>query len=202
MFDFEDWIEKFQGEYSQTGVAFNDAEGYGITIELSSSNWKVIGIHHLSPDENNGNHNVFVEVLCKQNDREAFKAIHWTWQGKQNHEAAPDVFAGQKPLNELVDIPLNLGMIVSVWPHLGERVVGLSSDHPDEASGNTIGHHSFFVCFQEIENGIITPEPEPEPDLPDTPGTNTKVIIEMSLDYLNTLQPDEQDNITFKIGEN
>ena len=147
MFDFEDWIEKFQERYSKTGIAYNDAIDYGVVIQLSSSNWKVIGIHHLLPHENNGNHNVFVEVLCKQNDREAFKAIHWTWEGRQNHEAAPDVFAGQKPLNELVDIPLNFGMIVSVWPHLGEKVLGLSSDHPDEATGNTIGHHSFFISF-------------------------------------------------------
>lgn len=203
MFNFQEWTKTFQDYYAQNGIAYNDAANYNVIVQLDNSNWKVIGIHHLLPDENNGNHNVYVEVLCKQNERNNQKVIHWTWKGRRSDEAAPDIWAGQKPSNELVNIPLNLGMIVSVWPHLGEKVLGLSSNHSDEAVGNTIGHHSFFVCFQEIDGDISFPDPLPEPKpLPEPPSTNTNVIIEVKLDYLNSLSPNDQGDIILKIGEN
>lgn len=206
MFDFNQWVETFQAYYRQHGKAHNDA-GNMISlddppnrveiVEENTTPWKVIGIHHLTPDENRGNRNVYIEVLCKQNEREVFKAIHWTWQGRRPNEAAPDIFAGQKPLNELVNLPLNLGMIVSVWPHLGEIVTGLSSYHPDETSGNTIGHHSFFVCFQEVnEDDGQLPEPEPEPI-----EIYASIRVVANLDWLKSLPVDDEDNITFTVGD-
>jgi len=151
MFDFQLWIKTFQ-DHRRQGQFYNDAASYGVYVKaIENPLWSVLGIHHLSPDENKGNHNVYLEMLCKQNERDGFRAIHWTWEGRRPDEAAPDTFAGQKPHNELVDIPLNLGMIVSVWTQASGIVEGLSSNHPDEESGNAIGHHSFFVCFQEID---------------------------------------------------
>jgi hypothetical protein len=209
MFNFKEWITTFQNHYSEHGEAYNDSVSLGAQIKPATINdividntfkvWKAIGIHHLSPYENKGGHNVYVEVLCKQNEREGFKAIHWTWEGRQPHEPAPDVFAGQKPHNELVDIPLNLGMVVSVWPHLGERVTGLSSNHPDEPipSGekwNTIGHHSFFICFQEIEDGAAPPSPDPEPE-----PANAIIRVSANIDWLNTLPVDNQGNVNFEV---
>ncbi len=189
MFDFPGWIETFKEYYRQRGAVYNDA--YGMIslddptnrIEVLASDtllWKVLGIHHLTPDENQGNHNIYVEMLCKQNEREAFRAIHWTWQGRRPDENAPDIFAGQKPLNELVNIPLNLGMIVSVWPHLGEMARGFSSNHPDaDEDGNTIGHHSFFVCFQEVDPDAPPSDPDPDPD-PDPPTQGAVLLIKKS----------------------
>ncbi len=172
MFNFQDWIEIFKDHYQEHNEAYNDTIDmvsfddplYQILIEKPQNPiWRVSGIHHLSPAENRGNHNVFIEMLCKQDEREGFRAIHWTWIGRQLNEPAHDVFAGQKPLNELVDLPLNLGMIVSVWTNGSEIVKGLSSNYPDEMDGNSIGHHSFFICFQEID--FDEPDPEPEPPI-------------------------------------
>lgn len=172
MFNFQDWIVTFKGHYQEHGIAYNDTVDmislddplYQISIQRPQNPiWRVLGIHHLSPNENRGNHNVYIEMLCKQDEREGFRAIHWTWIGRQLNQPAPDVFAGQKPLNELVDLPLNLGMIVSIWSNGSEIVNGLSSNYPDEMDGNSIGHHSFFICFQEINFD----EPDPDPDLPD-----------------------------------
>jgi hypothetical protein len=197
MFDFQYWIDYFKEYYRDNSVIYNDAESYGVIIQSAANlDWKVLGVHHLTPDENKGNHNVYIEVLCKQNEREGFRAIHWTWEGRQPNESAPDVFAGQKPLNELVNIPINVGMVVSVWPHLGETVLNLRSDHPDEETGNTFGHHSFFVCFQEVDaDGGQLPEPDPEP-------ANATIEISANIDWLNTLPIDSQGNITFTITGN
>ncbi len=183
LFDFQDWIEVFKTQYREHNIAYNDTvdmvsfddPSYQIIIEKPQNPiWRVLGIHHLSPEENRGNHNIYIEILCKQDEREGFRAIHWTWIGRQLSQPAPDIFAGQKPHNELVDLPLNLGMIVSVWTNGSEIVKGLSSNYPDEMKGNTIGHHSFFICFQEID---FDP-PEPEPPIP--PEQSTVMLIRKS----------------------
>lgn len=173
MFDFQAWIKVFEVYFRENGTAYNDAADYGVRIDsFPNRTWRVLGIHHLTPEENRGLHNVYVEMLCRQNEREAFRAIHWTWQGRQLHEAAPDVFAGEKPLHELVDIPINLGMVVDVWTNGGEVAAGFSSDHPDERPGNTIGHHSYFVCFQEIGG---------EDEIEDPPGDSPEDEIVMTI---------------------
>lgn len=185
MFNFSVWIDKFKTHYQENGTAYNDAANYGVSIDSPSGRiWRVLGIHHLTPDENRGNHNVYVEMLCKQGDREAFRAIHWTWDGRREDEIASPVFAGQKPLNELVDLPLNIGMVVSVWTQGGEIARGFSSNHPDEGDGNTIGHHFFFVCFQEIDGTEPIPSPEPEPELKET-------VILIKKSWLDSQEIDE-----------
>lgn len=198
MLDFEAKIEMFKEHLAITGRIYNDAASYGVEIEsLENPLWRVLGVYHLTPDENRGNHNVFIEMLCQQGDREGFRAIHWTWQGRGPEESAPDIFAGQKPLHELVDLPLNLGMIVSVWTNGGEVAVGFSSNHPDENVGNTIGHHSFFVCFQEIGDDdpdpgpdpIPDPDPEPEPEPPKTETETASMLINKA--WFDSLTADE-----------
>ncbi len=166
MFDFQERIETFrQYRHDHGGAIYNNAAGmvsldnpsYWASIQsLDNPIWRVLGVHHLSPEENKapnedfGKHYVWIEMLCKQGDREGRRAIHWTWQGRQLDEAAPDVFAGQKPHHELVNIPLSLGMIVSVWTNGSDIVTGLSSNHPDEGPGNTIGHHSFLSVSRKL----------------------------------------------------
>jgi len=190
MFDFQQWIEKFKSHYRTTGAMYNDAFKYGITVDIPENrDWRVLGIHHLDPDENKDNHNVYVEMLCKQGDREGFRAIHWTWEGRNEvTEDAPPVFAGSKPLNELVDIPLNLGMNVSVWTNGSEIAEGFSSNHPDENEGNSIGHHSFFVCFQEMDKDAV-PLPPGEIEV------ISSVEIMVNQEYVASLSPDEDGNV-------
>lgn len=193
MFNFQAWIDVFNTHLAQHGTAYNDAESYGVSIEIPDNrDWRVLGIHHLLPDENKGNHNVFIEMLCKQGDREGFRAIHWTWEGRnENTENAPPVFAGQKPPNELVDIPLNLGMVVSVWTNGSEIAKGFSSNHPDEGNGNTVGHHSFFVCFQEIDENEPLPPIEPPKEIE----VISRVGIVVNQEYVASLEADDDGNV-------
>jgi hypothetical protein len=178
----------------QTGETYNDAVNYGVSI-VSNENrtWRVLGIHHLTPDENKGNHNVFIEVLCKQWERNNQQAIHWTWEGRKEYQSAPPVFAGQKGPDELIDLPLNLGMRLSIWTQGGEVAQGFSSNHPNEGEGNTIGHHSFFVCFQEV--GDYT-EPIPQPPTPDPEPQETVMLIKKS--WLDSQPVDDDGYIRIK----
>ncbi|MFN8456826.1 MAG: carboxypeptidase-like regulatory domain-containing protein [Anaerolineae bacterium] len=128
--------------------------------------WKVIGVHHLLPDENRSNHNVFLEALDENGQRikNPIAWAGWTWQGRRDNERA-DPVPLDKPAGEAAgNIALHDGQIVSVWINgqardgkdKSDRVENLDIIHPDEPgpSGekwNTIGHHSFYVVFQRTK---------------------------------------------------
>lgn len=125
--------------------------------------WKVIGVHHLLPDENRSNHNVFLEALDENGQRvkNPIAWAGWTWQGRRDNERA-DPVPLDKPIGEAAgNIALHDGQIASVWINgqardgkdKSDRVENLDIIHPDEPGPNgekwnTIGHHSFYVVFQ------------------------------------------------------
>jgi len=147
------------------GGTINTAVAYGVEIqpaqvEKGEQYWKVIKVHHLSPVENHGNHNVYVDLLDKDGNRIYGAKARATWQGGQG-EVTID-----KPENEP-------GTNFPLWKHqvctaegLGlpsDKVVNLHSGHPDEAGppawGNTLFHHSFYVIFQRtIKEGELPQE--------------------------------------------
>lgn len=124
--------------------------------------WKVIGIHHLLPDENRSNHNVFLEALDENGQR--IRPVAWadfTWVGRRPNEVAGPVSLDKPDAEAAGNIALHDGQVVSVWmkgitrdsQDKSDRVENLDIIHPDEPgpSGelwNTIGHHSFYVIFQ------------------------------------------------------
>ncbi len=147
------------------GGTANDAVAYGVEIqpaqvEQGQQYWRVIKVYHLSPAENHGNHNVYVDLLDEDGNRIYGAKARMTWQGGQG-EATID-----KPENEPgTNFPLwkhQVGTVEGVGLP-SDKVVNLHSGHPDEpgppAWGNTLFHHSFYVVFQrKIKDG----EPPPE----------------------------------------
>jgi len=207
--DFQSWIRKFKEHYQETGTIYNDVpvppSGLpGVTIKTPANiKWRVLGIHKLTPQENRGNHNVFIEVLCKQGDRAGFEAIHWDWAGRLGNEPPPGVvFAGQKGPDELIDLPIHVPMRINVWLQDGEEAGLFHSEWPDEDEGNTYGHHSFFVCFEEVDQSAPPPEPpgpDPEPPDPEPPTTiQGKVLITVNWAWVSSLTPDADGNVTIE----
>lgn len=157
--------------------------------------WKVIGIHHLLPDENRSNHNVFLEALDEDGRR--IRPVAWadfTWVGRRPNEIAGPVPLDKPDAEAAGNIALHDGQVVSVWmkgtsrdaQDKSDRVENLDIIHPDEPgpSGelwNTIGHHSFYVIFQRTRKAadaatmattttITAPTPPPPPTpVPVTP---------------------------------
>lgn len=175
----ETWNNKFLDHLKLTGQPFNDATGYGVriepvTVQPGQKYWRCIGVHHLTPEENRGNHSVFLDALDENGNRENIW-IGWTWEGRRPDEPARPVKIDKPATEAGADIAMHAGQKVDVWaigPNLyqtiaGDKVTNLHTGHPDEAPGNTWGHHSFYVVWQWTTAGS-GPEPEP-PDPPDPP---------------------------------
>lgn len=148
----------------------NDAANYGASIVSAPAGdaWRCIGIYHLKPSENKGRHNVFVEVLDPHGDRIRLPHITWTWW----IDAPTQTRQLDKPDNEpAADITIDKGATITLQVADGlpsDSVGNLHARHNDEGSGNTWGHHSFYVVFQLKRGNVATPpvEPQKPPILP------------------------------------
>jgi hypothetical protein len=124
--------------------------------------FRCIGVHHLLSAENNGNHNIFLDVLDKNGERINGAEIAWGWEGMRDDEI-PRPAIVDKPANEAgTNISLVWGQkaFVSVKAGHSDMVSNLHIMHPDESPGNTLGHHSFYVVF------LLTDEIDPAPPEP------------------------------------
>jgi hypothetical protein len=161
--------------------------------------WRLVGIHHLSPEENVSKHNIYIEALDEQGNRikNPIAWAGWTWEGRRPNERA-DPVALDKPDSETAgDIAIHFGQKASIWlkglnrdaNDKSDRVENLHTAHPDEPLPdgrllNTIGHHSFYLVFQRTRKqtqaagppSTSTPPPPPPtpPPPPPTPPTPPK----------------------------
>jgi hypothetical protein len=178
MFNHKDYTDLF---IDSPGLYF-PASRYGLKVVQADvspgeSYWQVIGIHHLTPDQNRGNRNVFIEALDEQGKRITNPPIWagWTWEGIQPHERADPVPLDKPGSEPAGTISVGSNQKVSVWikgrsrasNDTSDRVEGLHTVHPDEPgpngeNWNSIGHHSFYVVWQRV--AVVEPEPEPEPE--------------------------------------
>lgn len=167
-------------EEEQVTEIINDAESYGVTIipaevEVGDKYWKAIKVHHLTPEENNGQLHIFLDVL-KENGTRYYGANVQGWWGAANNEQV--IATVDKPPNEPgTNIVLsNIRQVTSVAcladGYDSDVVAGMHTNHPDEGpvtgwghSGNAVGHHSFLVEFM-----LVTKTAEEETEEPTEPG--------------------------------
>ncbi len=137
------------------GDLINDAEAYGVRViqvaaEPGAVIWRVIRVHHLTPEENGGRHHIFLDVLDEEGNRIMGAQVRVTWQDGEQ------IVTIDKPANEPgANFPMWKGQICNV-EGVGlpsDRVENLHTAHPDEAPGNTLFHHSFLVVFQRTTVG-------------------------------------------------
>ena len=132
--------------------------------------WRAIYVHHLSPQENGNQHNVFVDCL----DGMGYWAnasrlkVAYTWEGRRPDEQAPPRPFEKKPPEPRAQLDLYRGQKIACWiddPTLpSDRVVGLRSDVQD-VPGNNLFHNSFVVLFQLQQGEPVEPPTEPGGDL-------------------------------------
>ena len=159
--------------------------------------WRLVGVHHLLPDENVSKHNIYIEALDEKGARikNPIAWAGWTWEGRRPNERA-DPVALDKPDSETAgDIAIHFGQKASIWikglnrdaNDKSDRVENLHTAHADEPLPdgrllNTIGHHSFYVVFQRTRKQAqatgtpstpTAPPPPPPPPPPSTPTTPT-----------------------------
>lgn len=132
------------------GEPINDAEAYGVRViqvdvPPGETFWRVIRVHHLTPEENGGRHHIFLDMLDENGQRIMGAQVRVTWEGGEQ------IVTIDKPGEEAgADFPMWKWQVCAV-EGVGlpsDRVENLHTGHPDEAPGNTLFHHSFLVIFQ------------------------------------------------------
>jgi hypothetical protein len=136
----------------------NDAEAYGVVVEEAqvepgTTYWQVRRVHHLTPDENNGRHHIYIEALTPDGKRAFQSRARITWDGGEQTVTV------DKPLPEPgTNFPMWKWQVCTV-EMLGmpsDKVRNLHTAHPDEpnpdgsTSGNTLFHHSFLIEYQQV----------------------------------------------------
>ncbi len=180
---------RFLDHVKQTGAAFNDAgPTYGVRVETANAAenetcWRVVGVHHLTPEENQFQHNVFIEALDESGARLAGPSVWagWTWEGRQPDEEARPMPLDKGANEPAGNIPMQQGQVLTIWiagmnPQArdkSDRVTHLHSAHPDERGPggelwNATFHHSFYVVFQRTRKAAASAPPPPPPPSPPT----------------------------------
>jgi hypothetical protein len=174
MFDHNSYIQQYLDNAAAGNSPINDAEEkYGVLIEPSSvspgtGHWKIIGIHHLTPDENNGKQNFYLHALFENGDPAEGFWVGWQWEGMTPGQNADPVRLDKPPAQEpMGNIALWGGMKVDAWMlgmssvnnEASDKVLKVHTGHPDEGEGNTWGHHSFFAVWQWTIKNIVSASP-------------------------------------------
>jgi len=141
----------------------NDAASYGVQIQPANAKpgalyWQAVRIHHLTPQENGGNHHIYLDVLDPAlggapGGRVEGARLRVTWDGGEQ------IVTVDKPASEPgTNFPMwkwqvcaveCLGLAEQELP--SDRVTGMHTGHPDEATGNTLFHHSFHVTYLKVQ---------------------------------------------------
>ena len=117
--------------------------------------WKIVDAHHLSGQENRGNHHLFIDMLNADGTRRSGAHCHLFSGGDPNSLLSNPpgaVLTIDKPPNEPgTNAPMfrNSFYAVEGADMPSDQATGFSSVHPDEEGGNEDGHHSFKVVFQD-----------------------------------------------------
>ena len=136
----------------------NQASRYGVNIDSmlpqdAGRYWKIRQVRHLSPEENQGRHHIFVQAHFHPDSTsdEVLFLVEWE-DGSQEYKL-------RRSRRESIGHVAMFTWQVCNVQMLGapsEIVTGLTANHPDELledgtrSGNTLFHHSFQVEFEEV----------------------------------------------------
>ncbi|NOZ49845.1 MAG: hypothetical protein GXP37_07315 [Chloroflexi bacterium] len=138
----------------------NDATAYDVRIVAAevthgATYWKVIRVHHLTPEENQGRHHIFIDALDEEGLRLYGAKVLIEWDG------GSETVVIDKPATEPgANLPMWKWQVcaAAMLDMPSDRVENLRTDHPDEGSGNTLFHHSFEIVFQRaVAAGVAEP---------------------------------------------
>jgi hypothetical protein len=133
--------------------------------------WRVIGIHHLLPMENRGDHHIYLEALNEAGERISPPPLEAVWADSQFGNISEPVKLEKPAMEPAGNIPMFEGNKYKVRirglalnaKDKSDAVANLHTDHLDEPQpsdglgGSTRFHHSFYVVFQRTRKGADGP---------------------------------------------
>ena len=150
-------IDEQPEEPTMSNEPINDAAAYGVTIVPAkvpegATYWRAVRVHHLTPEENQGRHHIFLDALDEAGSRVFGAQERVTWPGGEQ------IITVEKPIGKPgVNFPMWKWQIcaVEMLGLPGDRIENLHTAHPDEPPGlnNTLFHHSFEVVYQRAVKG-------------------------------------------------
>lgn len=176
----------------------NQAAQYGVTIQPAPSTapaWRADVVRHLTPSENRGKRNLFVDVDDEQGNRVFDNRLRIAWLAYEG-----DSSADLTPLDKLDtamelgdgNVDLYMSQTLTAWI-IGDglpsdKVAGIHTRHADEPGTNgekwnTVGHHSFYVRFVRTSAVTIDP-PVVDPTTPDSVTKAEFMIVANALQEL------------------
>ena len=113
-------------------------DGWSVTPVTSIDKWRCVHVHKLELDENQGSHNVYVDVIDESGQRIAHPnvTVSFGWTGSTTQTTF-----FEKP----------------EW----EPAIGGNSDIVNGLLGEA-GHTSYYVVFQRRSAAVVTPPHQPE----------------------------------------
>lgn len=147
------------------------------TIERAKTEgvtWRCVAVYHLTPEENQGKHIIFVDTL-HENQTWVFSSdqpytylkVGWTWEGRRLDEPAPLRHFDKKLPEFKAQVDLYKNQTTSIWivddTFSSDIVHGLRSDVEAGEWGNTLFHNSFIVLFQ-LTDALTVVQPPPPVD--------------------------------------
>src|SRR4051812_4004023 len=184
-FDFQQYNKSYLTLAKTTTTGDNDAQPYDVRIVPTEAPtgqryWRVIGVRHLTPEENTGKHNLYADLLDEEGNRIHDPTIRLErgWEGQHPNEAAPPVAFDKGDNEPATNIPIEENQHLWVRidsPLPSDKVENLHTKHADERGPhgeiwNSVGHHSFYVVFQRalatatspVSTNGTTPKPPVE----------------------------------------
>ena len=148
------------------------AANWNITPTTATYKWRCVHIHKLADNENQGNHNVYVDLIDEAGQRIAHPAekLYFGWSGSETHSTEFEKPEWEPGANFMLTAGEN------AWCHFGT-----GSDIVNDLLGEA-GHTSYYIVFQRQNSDVVT-----APHQPNTVIVPMDVILDVE-DKLRKLQ--------------
>jgi hypothetical protein len=175
---------------AQAGTLRTVSNADWVTLE-AHGDWQAVYIHHLTPDENRGKHNIFVDLLDEAGKPLTATAMRlgYTWEGRRSDELAPAPALDKQPTEPLGNLPIEKKQRISCWleengRRVSDVVRGLHTELPDQGTGNTWGHHSYYVIFWKRSAAVVVDPQTPVVIEPAPTTTDPKAALLRQIETL------------------
>lgn len=143
--------------------------------------YRVVAVYKLSPQENAGKHNLYIDVIDKLTGRRMKEVpIIWGWEGQRPDQIITPLKL-DKPDNEpMGSLPIWANQKIWAEPanRQADEVFNIHTMYLDEGPGNTWGHHSWYVVWL-YDTKPETPPELPTPPTPPSPGPGFVPVSEV-----------------------